>query len=106
MKIIKNKTDYLYNGEYKYAMLIDNTIVKPVMWSTTILICDEERFGPKEILDCINENVEKQEIYFEYRFWDRLKQKRKTAFVDMRDIFAFSNNLRELKKLKKSNRIY
>lgn len=100
MRLITRDLNYSYNGEYKYAILKDGTIVKPHMWALTTLIYNEEEHGPYSVVGHIEEDLMEQEIYFKYRLIDKIKLRRETAFVHIKDIIAFSNKIRDLKKLK------
>ena len=75
-----------YNKQGKYGLLHDGVIVKIRGW------VDKDDLAANE----------SQDIYFNYRFFDRIKQKRKTAFAFHTDFIGYSNSIRELKKLWRS----
>lgn len=97
MQLGRGVLTYSYNGEYKYAILKDGTIVIPNMWSLTELIYNPERDGSREVVGYVEKNPSLQEIFFSYRFIDRLRLGRKTAFAHMKDIIAFSNSKKTLR---------
>ena len=69
-----------YTGKEKFGLLKDGTIVKIYAVS-----------DPKYVL-------EKQEIFFAYRFLDRFKFKKKTAWAFHKQFIWFGNKVRTLKK--------
>lgn len=74
-----------HKGNDKYALLKDGTIVKITYYSDTE--------------DPLWDSEWEQDIYFEYRFIDRIRLRRKTAFARISDVVAFGNNVKSLKKL-------
>lgn len=81
----KRGIEFINRREYdlkvdEYAVLYNETIVIISSW------CEE---------------CEPREIYFKYRFWDRLKFKRKSAWVRETDIFGYGKTLKDAKRVRK-----
>lgn len=76
--LVINQDIELKVGEY--VLLYDKTIVKITAW------CEE---------------CEPREIYFAYRRWDRLKFKRKSAWVRETDIVGYGKTLKAIKRVRK-----
>lgn len=70
----------IYSGQGKYGLLKDGYIIKINGWTE------------------MEEGDETQDIYFSYRFIDRIKRRRKTAFAFNIDFLAYKDTVKELKK--------
>ena len=78
----------------KYILLQDGTIVKAIMWSDM----RTEIFNEDKTSSYPNYPPSEQEVYFKYRLIDRIRTKRKSAFVRESYILSADNSVRVLKR--------